>query len=78
MKNPHFPLHFADVTGTALPPDYISPPDDAKGNPTLKATLFCPVLVNHPAKYADEVDVHRAYKGAPWVCSRRTFVKSVS
>lgn len=78
MKNPHSPLHFSAVVGSVLPPNYISPPDDAKGNPTLKATLFCPVLLDRSAKYADEVEVHRLFRGLSWICSRRTFVKSMS
>lgn len=75
MNDPtHKPfLHFLAVVGADLPADYISPPDDHKGNPTLDAVLFVPMGPNKPASMADEVHVHRNYKGDKWRCVKRVF-----
>lgn len=75
MKTPiHDPtLHFGLCEGSVLPADYLNPPDDPKGNPTLDATLFCPLMAGRSATDADKLLVHRTAKGAPWHVIRTEF-----
>ena len=59
-------LHFGAHVGR-LPADYLNPPDDSRGNPTLDATLFYPRMSGCSAAEADKLLVHRTAKGAQWV-----------
>lgn len=68
-----FRLHYLVGTGDDLPADYIHPPSDAKGNPTLDAVLFVPVEEGRLAAEADEIHVHRIAKGERWRCVKRMF-----
>lgn len=81
MSIPSLPIakcfrHFVAVVGDDLPADYISPPDDPRGNPTLDATLFVPFIEGRTAKDADTVQVHRNFKGDKWRVVDRTFVET--
>lgn len=75
MKTPiHDPLlHFGATVGTVLPADYLNPPDDHRGNPTLDATLFCPLMAGRSATDADKLLVHRTAKGEQWVVVNEAF-----
>ena len=66
-------LHFDATLGTVLPADYLNPPDYPRGNPTLDATLFCPLMAGRSASDADQIAVHRAAKGDPWVVVATAF-----
>ena len=60
-------LHFDATVGSVLPADYLNPPADSRGNPTLDATLFCPLLSGRSTEDADKLLVHRTAKGEPWI-----------